>query len=244
MLSILTGKQWENLNNFRFSEAYQDLYHFVWDDLADWYIEASKSEPNKGLLKYVLENTMVLAHPFAPFITEAIWRQLGHEDLIAAQQFPKVDQVDAEPAAKFDELQKIIAQARHLIAVTSAKKPLLYYKNSPLLDEQSGLVQRLARLGGISQADNAEGLKLIGTKDEIRLDINKSAAQAYADRLQEQRQQRQESVSRLEQRLANKSYTENAPKELVEQTKNNLEEEKQLLNASEEEITSFQGSLS
>ena len=50
-LSILTGAIDEDLDNFRFSDAYQKLYHFVWDDLADWYIEASKSEPNPALLE-------------------------------------------------------------------------------------------------------------------------------------------------------------------------------------------------
>ena len=242
-LSILTGEQWENLNNFRFSEAYQGLYHFVWDDLADWYVEASKVEPNAGLLKYVLETVLVMAHPFAPFITEAIWRQLGHEDLLAKRLFPKVDQVDAGLAAKFAELQTIIAQARHLIAVTGAKKPKLYYKESPLLEEQSALVERLAGLGGISQTGDAEGLKLIGVKGDIWLDIDKAAAQAYADKLKQQRGLRQESIGRLEQRLANKSYVDSAPPELVENTKTSLENEKQLLGSLEAEIESFQKSL-
>jgi len=241
-LSILTGKQKQNLDNYRFSEAYQELYHFVWDDLADWYVEASKSEPNNGLLKYVLENTLVLLHPFAPFITEAIWRQLGHEDLLAKQLFPQAPPADKDQADKFEQLQRLVAEARHLIAVTGAKKPALYYKDSTLLDEQAELIKRLGRLGGVSQADSADGLKLIDTKD-VWLDIDKSAAQTYADKLQEQRQARQESINRLEQRLANRSYVENAPEELVEETKNNLETEKQLLNSLEEEINSFQKSL-
>jgi valyl-tRNA synthetase len=125
-LSILTGKQRQNLDDFKFSEAYQDLYHFVWDDLADWYVEASKSEPNKGLLKYILESTLVLAHPFAPFITEAVWRQLGHEDLLALQLLPQVPAANKQEAAKFEELQRIVSEVRHLIAVTGVKKPALY----------------------------------------------------------------------------------------------------------------------
>ena len=64
---------------YRFSEAYDTLYHFVWDDLADWYIEASKAEPNKQLLAYLLETVLILAHPFAPFVTETIWQTLAWE---------------------------------------------------------------------------------------------------------------------------------------------------------------------
>jgi len=67
------------LESYRFSEAYETLYHFVWDDLADWYIEASKAEPNLPLLTFVLEAVLALAHPFAPFVTETIWQTLEWE---------------------------------------------------------------------------------------------------------------------------------------------------------------------
>src|SRR5665213_477489 len=68
-----------DLDNYRFSEAYERLYHFVWDDLADWYIEASKAAPNKPVLAYLLEAVLTLAHPFAPFVTETVWQTLAWE---------------------------------------------------------------------------------------------------------------------------------------------------------------------
>ncbi|HEX5448193.1 MAG TPA: valine--tRNA ligase, partial [Candidatus Saccharimonadales bacterium] len=71
-LSILTEAVSQDLVNFRFGESYQKLYHFVWDELADWYVEAGKSQPNPALMRYVLEATLTVAHPFAPFITETI----------------------------------------------------------------------------------------------------------------------------------------------------------------------------
>jgi valyl-tRNA synthetase len=241
-LSILTGEIDSNIDNFRFSEAYQALYHFVWDDLADWYVEASKAEPNRELLKYVLEASLLLLHPFAPFITEAIWRQLRHEDLLAAQTLPKIPAADKEAADKFEQLQQIITEARHLISVTGVKKPIMTYRQSPLLAEQAELVARLGRLGGVSQSDGSDGLKLLRAKDEIRIEIDKSAAQAYSDKLVEQRQQRQASIDRLKQRLDNKSYVENAPKELVDETRQNLADEVELLKQLEEEISAFQAS--
>ena len=67
----------EHLDAMRFSEAYDVLYHFVWDDFADWYIEASKAGPNLPLLQHCLESILTIAHPFAPFVTETIWQTLG-----------------------------------------------------------------------------------------------------------------------------------------------------------------------
>src|SRR5262249_1300203 len=106
-LSILTDRNSKNIDSFRFSESYQGLYHFVWDDLADWYIEASKLEPNVPLLRHVLESTLVLLHPFAPFITETIWQRLGHQDLLAAQPLPSAAKADKTEAAKFEEVRQI-----------------------------------------------------------------------------------------------------------------------------------------
>ncbi|MBS0555438.1 MAG: valine--tRNA ligase, partial [Proteobacteria bacterium] len=68
------------LERYRFAEAYNTLYHFAWDDLADWYVETSKTQPDKTLLAYLLERVLVLAHPFAPFVTETIWQTLDWEN--------------------------------------------------------------------------------------------------------------------------------------------------------------------
>jgi valyl-tRNA synthetase len=67
------------------------LYHFIWHDFADWYVEASKVENNIGLLAYVLESTLKIAHPFAPFVTETIWQTLAWEkdNFLATQLWPE-----------------------------------------------------------------------------------------------------------------------------------------------------------
>jgi valyl-tRNA synthetase len=244
-LSILTGAVDKDLTNFRFSEAYQNLYHFVWDDLADWYVEASKREPNAGVLNHVLDSTLILLHPFAPFITEAIWQNLGHEKLLAAQPLPQVHKADKAEAARFEEIQKIVAEARHLIAVTGASKPKLYYQKAPLLEEQADLIERLGRLGAVQEAHSGEpdGLKLVNTKYDVWLGIDRATAQSYADKLKQQTEEKQESINRLKDRLVNKSYLERAPKNLVDETKSNLEEEEKSLKTLKTELESFQKSL-
>ena len=240
-LSILTEAIAHDLTNFRFSEAYQKLYHFVWDELADWYVEASKTDPNAGVLNHVLESTVVLLHPFAPFITEAIWQSLGHEELLASQPLPEVHKADKAEADKFEQIQAIVAEARRLIAATSTKKPKLYYRNAPLLEEQASLIERLGRLGSVEEAHGvASGFKLLGTKNDVWLDINRQAIKSYIDRLKDQKDAKQAAVKLLEGRLANKSYVEHAPKELVDETKSNIEEEKSALKTLETELESFQ----
>lgn len=244
-LSILTEAVDKDLTNFRFSEAYQKLYHFVWDELADWYIEASKREPNSGLLNFTLESTITLLHPFAPFITEVIWQQRGRDSLLAAQPLPQIPKADKAEADKFDELKAIVAEARHLAAVTGAIKPKLYFLDSTLLEEQAELVERLSRLGGVHEATGPQkqGLRLVSVKQDAWLDIDKKTAQGYTDKLRRRHKAQQAVIANLEKRLANKSYIDKAPEELVEETKENLTEEKNLLNSLEEEIVTFKKSL-
>ena len=90
-LSDATKQITKDLDTLRFSSAGEALYHFIWDDLADRYLEASKTTPNSPLLAYVLSVSLKLAHPFAPFVTEAIWQELANsKNLLIAEQWPNL----------------------------------------------------------------------------------------------------------------------------------------------------------
>ncbi|HVS78829.1 MAG TPA: class I tRNA ligase family protein, partial [Candidatus Saccharimonadales bacterium] len=223
-LSILTGVLEKDLANFRFGEAYQSLYHFVWDDLADWYVEASKSEPNPALLKYVLEATLMVAHPFAPFITETIWQQLGHTDLLAAQLLPKIATADKARAQEFEGLKAGVEEIRRVISDVGANKPKLLYRDSSLIADNAQLIQRLARLGGVSESEgHPNGLRLLSVPGAW-LDVNPAAAK---NNLKAKLAEAEKAVKFLEGRLANEAYVEKAPEELVADTKAQLAENKQ-----------------
>ena len=65
----------KNLRANKLSEAGQALYDFVWHELADWYVEIQKIQPNTALLIETYETVLKLLHPFAPFVTEALWEK-------------------------------------------------------------------------------------------------------------------------------------------------------------------------
>jgi len=230
-----------HLDNYRFGEAYELLYHFVWDDFADWYIEASKAQPNKSVLAYCLEAIVTIAHPFAPFVTETIWQTLSWEDdsLLATKMWPEVPTADSNHAAEFEQLQQVIAESRYILHSLKASEVTLYYTDVPALKANAELVKRLARLQAVTEVSDGTGLFLTQTKYRCWLDVNMAAAKQFLSELTQKQAAQRKIVEQLEKRLANKSYVENAPAEIVEQTRQQLAEAMQLQTSLQQEYDRF-----
>lgn len=230
------------LDEYRFSEAYDHLYHFVWDDVADWYIEASKSQQNREVLGFVLESVLRLAHPFAPFVTETIWQTLyGDSDsLLITSTWPTVPKADARGAREFEEIRAIVSETRALIKSLGLAKPNLYYTDVPFLAANATLITRLTGLGAVQEVESGAGLLLTDTKYRCWLDVDSGMLKAYADKVAEQIAGQEKQIAALEARLGNKSYVDNAPKAVVQQTHDQLSEAKAALERLKTEQTRFQ----
>jgi len=230
-----------DLDKYRFSEAYDTLYHFVWDDLADWYIEASKAEPNKALLAHLLEAVLTLAHPFAPFLTETIWQTLAWENdtILATRTLVEPFKYDDKQAKNFDEVQAIVAETRAITHALKVSDSTLYYTDVPFLAENAAVIKRLARLKAVTEVSEGTGVYLTATSHKCWLDIDKATAQAYAVELEAKQSKQQTVIKQLEARLSNKSYVDNAPHEVVAQTKQQLKEAHELAESITQEAERF-----
>lgn len=231
----------KDLDNFRFSEAYETLYHFIWDDLADWYIEASKAELNKALLAHVLEQVLLLAHPFAPFVTETIWQTLNWENdsVLAAKTLQKPLPGDKQAAADFEEIKQIVSEARYITRALKVADATLYFTDVPFLRDNAAIIKHLAGLVNVTEVQDGTGLFLTSTKHRSWLDIDQNTAQAYLGELEGKRAKQEAIIKQLEARLANKDYVKNAPKTVVEQTKTQLKEARELVEALDVEFKRF-----
>ncbi len=102
------------LHDYRFNEAAKELYDFVWGDFCDWYIEASKVAPNVAVLNDVFNVILRLLHPFAPFITEELWRGDGTIQFAPWPVTREVPGATAALATQVDELYELISAGRQL----------------------------------------------------------------------------------------------------------------------------------
>ncbi len=230
-----------DLDNYRFSEAYDKLYHFVWDDFADWYIEASKTEENREVLATTLESILKIAHPFAPFVTETIWQTLAWapEQVLAAAEWPEAPAADSKRAKAFEEVKAIVAETRAIIKAIGVNNTTLVYTDPSVVEANAQLIKRLARLKDVSYGTLEGGVRLTQTKYDLRLDISREDAQTYADKLKDQQKTEETVIRNLKARLDNKSYVDNAPEAVVNQTRQQLKEAEDRLQTIKNEHTRF-----
>lgn len=228
------------LDDFRFAEGYDRLYHFVWDDFADWYIEASKADENLPLLMHVLEGTLKLAHPFAPFVTETIWQTLPWEKgMLITSEWPTPKAGDRQQTAAFEVVKALVSEVRAVLKNIGASKGVLEHAPAVVITENAAVIKNLARLSELKEVKQSDGLKLTDTKLPAWLAIGADVAKRYADKLQEKRHNETEAIARLELRLGNKNYVDNAPEAVVAETRKQLTDAEARLKAIKTEEARF-----
>ncbi len=240
-----TEKISSDLDNYRFAEAYDTIYHLVWDDVADWYIEASKGQKegntNNSVLAYVLETILKLAHPYAPFVTETIWQTLKWENdsILATSSWPGKAKYDAKLADDFEEVMLIVSEIRYVLSTLKIRGVALEYSDDAFVTEHANLIKKLARLSEVTEGNDGTGLSLTQTSRSLRLMIDKKQIQAFAKEMSSSIKIEEQAIDNLKKRLANKSYVANAPKKIVDETKAQLKDSQEQLAAMKAELKRF-----
>ena len=221
----------QQLAQYRFAEAAETLYHTVWDDVADWYIEAAKVEQHTDMLVWVLDTCLRLAHPFAPFVTETIWQSLSwHNDLLAAARYPQVEEYNELQAAEFGRLKRLVTEARYVASeLPGNERYTLLYMDDALVADNAELVRRLAGLAAVEHTDVARGLRLAASGRDAWLDVSDKTLYEHQTNLEKRLVVARNDAAKLESRLANERYTSQAPTHLVEESRQQLASKQALI---------------
>jgi valyl-tRNA synthetase len=228
----------QQLANYRFAEASETVYHAIWDTVADWFIEASKTQDNPDMLAWVLDTSLKIAHPFAPFVTETIWQSLSwHDDILAQAAWPTPVSFDDIAAAEFERLQKHVIEARYVTAeLPGNERYTLLYQNDSLVADNAAFITHLARLKEVKSTDQPQGLRLASSNREAWLDVSEETLYEHQTNLEMRLAETKQFVQTLDARLSNESYTKKAPAHLVEESREQLETKKALIERLEREL--------
>jgi valyl-tRNA synthetase len=228
-----------DIDAFDFSHAALGLYDFVYGELCDWYLElvkprlyeaeADEHADVSATLLYVLRQTLALAHPLIPFVTEEIWSYLpGTQDLLAAGPAAQRDPALVDEGAE-EEMGRAIATVQALRAWRDqvGARPGLQVRGRLLADGyEDATREQVARLARFAHARDDEPavatVSVPGGKVEVAategLDLD------AADRKREARREELRSeIARAEGKLANAGFVERAPEHVVAAEREKLE---------------------
>lgn len=230
---------------FEFGEAGRHLYHFIWDDFCDWYIEMSKEvlfgedekakQMTRSILAYVLDQTLRLLHPIMPFVTEEIWENIPHEgESLVVADYPVVHpELSDEAATKgMDVLMELIRSVRNsrseVNTPLSKKIELLIKTNDQTIEQflkdNTSYIERFCNPETLTISSDIEApetaMASVITGAEIYLPLaGLINLEEEITRLEKELDKWSKEVKRVEGKLANKRFVENAPDAVVEAEK-------------------------
>ncbi len=230
---------------FRFNDAANTLYAFVWGRVCDWYIEFAKplfdgpdADETRKTMAWVLDQCLILLHPIMPFITEELWAQTGtrtkpliHADWPSYGPEIADQNADREIAWVITLIDSIRSVRGEMNVPAALKVPLLQLDldadGQAAWDKNSALIQRLARIDSVTPAATApKGSATItvpgGSYALPLADIIDVAAERA--RLEKAVQKVGKELGGLTGRLSNPKFVENAAEDVVEETRALAEE--------------------
>ncbi len=216
------------------------LYHFTWDEFADWYLEAAKvvlygddedaKARTRAVLARVLDDLLRLWHPLIPFVTEELWRHLtgaaGGAESLMVQDWPTAtattDQSAEDDFATVVDLVTEVRRFRSLNDVAPSRRfPLVVASSrADLLADQAALVTALAGLEGLDLVeeitDRPGTSTVVFATGEAQVELaGLIDVEAETARLRKERQRSTEFLQRCRTKLANEQFVARAPADVV-----------------------------
>ena len=233
----------ENLNNFRFSDAANAVYQFIWGTFCDWYIElikpifygenADEIKEIRAVTAWTLDRILVMLHPFMPFITEELWDNLTvRSGKLIHAAWPTDETVNAADKNEIDRAIDIISAVRSLrsaMNLPAGAKLHAFVKDAAaetlsVVERQKALICKLARLEELDALGNREV-----TKDMVQT-VSREAAiliplkgvvdfEAERARLQKELETLNKNLEGYSRKLNNESFVAKAPAAVVAEEK-------------------------
>ncbi|MBN2244491.1 MAG: valine--tRNA ligase [Candidatus Aminicenantes bacterium] len=237
----------ESLADYKFYEAADKIYHFIWHEFCDWYIELVKTQLKEGsqttiaVLIDVLDKILRLLHPFMPFVTEEIWRHLpvsGGSLAKAGYPLPDKKRQDTGAQEHMNLIQTIITEIRTVRAENRIppRKRMVLWINShgesgkEIVIRHRKYIEDLAGISGIEFSGEFDPkvkvLKGIAGSWELALPLEENAVNLDQEkqRLKKELDKVDQEIEKINQRLENENFISKAPAEVVETNRKRLED--------------------
>jgi len=233
----------EAIEAYRFNDAANAVYRFVWNVYCDWYLELCKpilmgpDSPAKtetqAMVAFVRDQILALLHPFMPFVTEELWSVtavggVARDGLLALAPWPLLigledEGAEAEIGWVVDVITAIRSVRTEMNITPSMQIPMMLAGVAPPTRDRAqrwnDVIKRMARIGDISIADvpPAGAVQLLVRGDTVALPL-KGIIDLAAEkaRLEKEKAKAEAEINRIDAKLANPDFVARAPEQVVE----------------------------
>ena len=254
------------IENYRFHDYANGLYHFIWGNWCDWYIEMAKillqSKDNtlihetKATLHWGIDRMMILLHPVMPYVTEHIWKEfLNHDESLIISDW--CDNIDTD--IYYDDyrniiwLQEMISEirsVRSLLQIEPVKMlPITIQETSEntsnIIDNYQDIICRMARINTIIKDGNNANhghfvrIPLKGTVIDLGLGDDLDVVKEK-QRLQKQIDKISKDIEKFERKQNNPKFIENAAKDIIVENQARLDEERKKYNILQQTLNNLE----
>jgi valyl-tRNA synthetase len=246
-LSFTAEEVNQSLGDYRFNDAAGSIYHFVWHELCDWYIEMVKPVlydesadklPVKQCLLYVLERTLRLLHPFMPYVTEEVWQNMPHNgETIVKADYPANMPRDIEAEVHMSIIMEAVLGIRSIRGELNLSPGLelkAYVKtlNEKAQDVLSGNLAYLKKLAKVEVVKiGPDVMKIKGSSVAVRNHVEVYVPlegllnlDIEIDRLRKEEARIEESLIFLSKKLHSEDFMKRAPKDVIAKEQEKHEE--------------------
>jgi valyl-tRNA synthetase len=254
----------KSIENYRYHEVAQTLWHFFWHEFCDWYVEMKKLRLAEGSgltadwknILTAFETALRLLHPAMPFVTEELWQRLargseGQPASIARTGFPqpRPDWVDEGAEREMELLQKMIVSTRNLrVQLKIEPKEILQgtlhsggaaYQ---VASENTDSLRKLARIDlklSREKAPESGVVKRSTPEFDLVLDVAAEKIEAVRQGLEKEIANLEGLVASTQKRLGNDNFVSRAPAHVVEEARVKLAEYEAKLAKSQEALAAL-----
>ncbi len=235
----------KNLEDYRFDEAAKNAYQFAWHSYCDWYLELSKTilfsndEKAKAEVKkvssFVFKQILILLHPFIPFVTEEIWLKNEFDndgsDYLMLKNWLSGEINKDSSTEQVENIINIISEIRSFknelnvspgsfidVSISNINK-----NQKEFINTNEIILKKLGRINTILDKDlDKPAATMVVSGDLFKIYFDKDVdLKLIKENLTNKQSRLEQEMNKISQRLENKSFIDRAPKEIVEQEKNN-----------------------
>lgn len=242
----------ENIDAYRFNDAANALYKFLWDEFCDWGIELSKASKDSVIeLGMIFKETMKLLNPFMPFISEFLYHELSassieQADSIMVSKYPKIKDQNFEIEQHFNLIIETIIsirRAKSTIDLGNSKIKKAYIKSNADLSSATNFIKLLAKCEEIEFINEKieDSICDVTQNLEVFIPLNGVDTSEIIKRLNGQKNKLEKEINKLSNMLKSENFIKNAPESVVLTNQTGLENATAQLHKIEEELKILKG---